>query len=72
MTNNLKIPFNAELNKLDTEEQTYGCRANNPDICANCYLPDICAFSSDDNICKKPSRAWKKQYQILKMGKENE
>lgn len=72
MTNNLKIPFNAELNKLDTEEQTYGCRANNPDICANCYLPDICAFSSDDSICKKPSRAWKKQYQILKMGKENE
>lgn len=31
----LKVPFNAPLNELDTEKQTYGCRANNPDICAN-------------------------------------
>ena len=31
----LKIPFNAPLNEKDTELQTYGCRANNPDICAN-------------------------------------
>lgn len=72
MSNNIRIPFNAKLNELDTEEQTYGCRANNPDICANCYLPDICAFSRKDNICKKPSRAWKKQYQILNMEKNNE
>lgn len=62
----LKIPFNAPLNKEDTEYQTYGCRANNPDICANCYLPDVCAFASEDGICKKPSRAWKKQYAKLK------
>lgn len=68
MENKLKIPFNSKLNELDTEMQTYGCRANNPDICSNCYLPNICAFSSDDKICKKPSRAWKKQYQILKNG----
>ena len=72
MSNNIRIPFNAKLNELDTEEQTYGCRANNPDICANCYLPDICAFSREDNICKKPSRAWKKQYQILNMEKNDE
>lgn len=72
MSNNIRISFNAKLNELDTEEQTYGCRANNPDICANCYLPDICAFSREDNICKKPSRAWKKQYQILNMEKNNE
>lgn len=26
------IPFNAPLNPLDTERQTYGCRQNNPDI----------------------------------------
>ena len=68
MENKLRIPFNAKLNKIDTEEQTYGCRANNPDICSNCYLPDICAFSRDDKICKKPSRAWKKQFQKLKNG----
>ena len=64
--NRLKIPFNAPLNKEDTEYQIYGCRANNPDICANCYLPDVCAFASEDGICKKPSRAWKKQYAKLK------
>lgn len=29
----LRIPFNAPLNKMDTEVQTYGCRQNNPDIC---------------------------------------
>lgn len=66
MDNSLKIPFDAKLNELDTEEQTYGCRANNPNICANCFLPDICAFCREDKVCKKPSRAWKKQYQILK------
>ena len=30
----IRIPFNAPLGELDTELQTYGCRANNPDICA--------------------------------------
>ena len=67
----LKIAFNAQLNVLDSESQTYGCRANNPDICANCFLPNVCAFASDDNICKKPSRAWKKQYLKLKREADN-
>ena len=58
----LKIPFKAPLNELDSETQTYGCRANNPDICANCYMPGVCAFASKDGICRKPSNAWKKQY----------
>ena len=31
----LLIPFNAPLHSQDTELQTYGCRANNPDICGN-------------------------------------
>ena len=62
----LRIPFSASLNEQDTETQTFGCRANNPDICSNNYLPGVCAFASDDCICKKPSRAWKKQYQKLK------
>ena len=53
----LRIPFNAPLNKVDTEVQTYGCRQNNPDICGNNGLA---------GICRKPSRAWKKQYQKLK------
>jgi len=62
----LKISFNAPLNDLDTETQTYGCRQNNPDICGNNGMPDICAFVCEDGICRKPSRAWKRQYQKLK------
>ena len=66
MNNKLKIPFNAPLCEKDTDTVTYGCRANNPDICSNNSISGICAFASDDCICKKPSRAWKKQYVKLK------
>ena len=62
----VKIPFNAQLNEQDTDSQTYGCRANNPDICANNGLNGVCAFASKDGICRKPSRAWKKKYNELK------
>lgn len=62
----LMIPFNASLRSEDSETQTYGCRANNPDICGNNGLSNVCAFASADCICKKPSRAWKKQYNKLK------
>ena len=61
----LHIKFDAPLNELDTENQTYGCRANNPDICSNNSIPGVCAFSSDDFVCRKPSRAWKKQYNMI-------
>ena len=63
----LRIPFNAPLNEVDTELQTYGCRQNNPDICGNNDLAGVCAFVSKDRICRKLSRAWKKQYQKLKV-----
>lgn len=49
---NIHISFNAPLNPDDTENQTFGCRANNPDICGNNGIKDICAFCSDDNICR--------------------
>ena len=62
----LKVMFSAPLNTADTEKQTWGCRANNPDICGNNGIPGICAFVSDDCICRKPSRAWKKQFNKLK------
>lgn len=65
MEKKLRVPFSAPLNENDTETQTYGCRANNADICANNSIPGLCAFTSDDNICKKPTRAWKKQFQKL-------
>ena len=63
---NLRIPFNVLFNSLDSSTQTYGCRQNNPDICGNNGLPGICAYASEDHICRKPSRAWKKQYDKLK------
>lgn len=61
----LKVPFNAPLNDRDSETQTYGCRQNNPDICVNNSIPGVCAFTSDDCVCRRPSRYWKKQYQKL-------
>ena len=62
----LKVPFHAPLNPKDTEIQTEGCRANNPNICANNGLNGICAFYSKDGICKRPSKKWKDQYRALK------
>ena len=54
----LRVPFNAPLNEQDTETQTLGCGNNG--------LSGVCAFVCEDGICRKPSRAWKKQYQKLK------
>ena len=68
--NELHISFDAPLHFHDTEITTYGCRQNNPDICKNNGIPGVCAFVSSDSICKKPSRAWKKQFQNLKKGRE--
>ena len=66
MNKGLKIAFKAPLNDLDTEEQTYGCRANNPEICRNNGISNVSAFERVDCICKQPSKAWKKQYLKLK------
>lgn len=55
----LHIKFDASLNELDTENQTYGCRANNLDICSNNSIPGVCVFSSNDFVCRKQSRASK-------------
>lgn len=61
MIKKLKIDFKAPLNKQDTKFQTYGCRANNPDICKNNKINNVCAFErEEDCICKMPSKAWKK------------
>lgn len=67
----LKIPFNAPLNEKDSELQTYGCRQNNPDICKYNGFNDECAFVSPDSICRRPSRAWEKQYYKLGGGEIN-
>jgi hypothetical protein len=62
----LLVDFHSELRKDDTENQTFGCRHTNPDICSSNMIPNICAFASKDCICKRPSRAWKNQYDLLK------
>jgi hypothetical protein len=62
----LHFGFNEKLNSGDSEIQTYGCRANNPDICRNYMLEGVCAFVCDDLICRQPSRSWKRQYAKLK------
>lgn len=56
----LHFGFNAPLNEYDTENQTYGCRQNNPDICGLNGIEGICAFSSEDGICKRPSKHGKR------------
>lgn len=66
MKNELKIPFSAPLHESDSETQTFGCRQNNPDICGSNGIEGICAFTCNDHICRKPSRAWKKQFDKLK------
>lgn len=66
MGKELLIDFNAKLRPEDTPLQTFGCRQKNPNICGNNMMPNICAFVCPDKICKKPSRAWKKQFELLK------
>lgn len=62
----LRVKFSSPLRENDTEMQTEGCRANNPDICGNAYLEGVCAFVTKDHICRKPSAAWKRQFRKLK------
>ena len=59
------VPFHANLRDQDSESQTYGCRHSNPDICGSNQLLGVCALVSDDHICRKPSKAWKKQFNKL-------
>ena len=66
MSSELHFEFDAPLNKRDMDQETYGCRANNPAICKYNSLPGVCAFVREDQICKHPSRAWKKQFSKLK------
>ena len=69
MEEELKVPFSAPLNKLDTEAQTYGYRANNSDFWANNFIQDVCVFNSKGYIIwRKPSRAWRKQFIKLSGG----
>jgi hypothetical protein len=58
--------FSKPLKPGDTENQTVGCRHNQPDFCSKNRLPKICANVRADGICMKTPRGWKGQY--LKMG----
>ena len=68
-----KFSIKEPLQNGDTENTTFGCRCNNPDICSNCGLP-CCGLYNDTHICTKPSRAWKKIYmeKIKEEGSKND
>ena len=63
---NLYIKQKTPLSEKDTKDQTHGCRHTNPDICSNNSLENVCAFVSEDQICKKPPRSWKKIFENLR------
>lgn len=60
----LLFTIEGKLNIGDTQNQTYGCRYYNPEICKN-FTSNTCAFMRDDKICKTPSKKWKKIYNSL-------
>jgi len=67
MDRKLHFSFNSPLQPGDTENQTFGCRQNNPYICGSNGIAGICAFATEDCICRKPSKVWKKKYNELKL-----
>ena len=67
----LRVSFHAPLIEGDTPESTVGCRAFNPDNCKYYELSSKCAFKNKEGICYIPTKAWKKQYQRLKMEGDN-
>ena len=60
-----RIGFNDPLHSLDTQFQTYGCRQTCPENCKKNGLPGVCAFASEDGVCRSPSKRWPRQYQKL-------
>jgi len=54
-----------QLNVLDNEDQTFGCKHSNPDICSNNRVEGKCAFTRADEICKIPPKSWKSKYKTL-------
>lgn len=62
----LRISPSAPLNALDTATQTYGCRHRSPHTCPNGNMPNVCAFVTNDNICRRPPNTWKRKFIILK------
>lgn len=59
-----------KLVEIDTLEKTYGCRHSNPEICSNNGIEEICAFCSEDKICKRPPKSWKRLFEELKTKEE--
>lgn len=56
----MKIDQRRSLSDLDTEFQTVGCRAFNPNNCRNHSTEKKCAFVKDDDLCLLPPKSWKK------------
>ena len=67
MSQKLRFKPSDPLNPQDTEKQTLGCRAFNPDICKN-NCNDTCAFVREDSLCLTPPQRWDKKYRELLKG----
>lgn len=67
----LRVAFLTPSNEQDSENQTYGGRANNPNICASNSVPNVCAFELINKIYRKSARAFKRKYNKLKLGGVN-
>lgn len=61
----MKYSFNDPLNPGDTENETVGCRAFEPNYCSG-YGSEGCALTNASGICTCPRKSWKKQYFKLK------
>jgi hypothetical protein len=62
----MKIDQRRPLSDLDTELQTVGCRASNPNHCKNNSTEKKCAFVREDGLCLLPPKSWKKIFAELK------
>lgn len=66
MKRELRFKVDLPLFKEDSELQTHGCRHKDPEFCKHIDNKDLCAFVRKDEICKKPSTSWKRNYYSLK------
>ena len=62
----MKIDQRRPLSDLDTELQTVGCRAFNPNHCKNNSTEKRCSFVREDGLCFLPPKSWKKIFAELK------
>ncbi len=69
-TSRLHYALRAPLNPEDTATQTLGCRCHDRSTCCRDGIENVCAYASEDHICKSPSKIWPQVYKELKQKEE--